>query len=117
MLMYRGGEGQWSWLFHRVSGVGILIFLLVHILDTMLIRIGPEAYNHAMAIYQQPWFRPVEVLLAAAVLYHAGNGVRIILYDFFPVTTQYHKQMFVGGAMVFAIVFGVITYFMIRGLF
>ena len=116
-MIYRWGEGQWSWLFHRVSGVGILIFLLIHILDTTLIRLGPEAYNHAVSIYKHPWFRPAELLLAAAVLYHAGNGVRIILYDLFPGTTQYHKQMFVGGSIIFALVYGTIAYFMVRGLF
>ena len=40
--MYRGQSGQWSWLFHRVTGLAILLFLLVHIVDITLIGFGPD---------------------------------------------------------------------------
>ena len=36
--LYRGREGMWSWVAHRVTGVGIFFFLLVHVLDTALDR-------------------------------------------------------------------------------
>ena len=66
--MYKGGEGQWSFIFHRITGVGILVFLFIHIADTMLLMLGPGPYDHAMRIYQHPLFRPLEVALYAAVL-------------------------------------------------
>lgn len=90
---YRGGEGHWSYILHRVTGVGVLLFLLVHILDTALIGWGPEIYNKAIALYRHPFFRLNEVVLFAAVLYHALNGVRIIIVDFWPRSTKYHRQM------------------------
>src|ERR1019366_5102909 len=40
-LTYRGREGQWAWILHRVTGVGIFIYLLVHIVDTALLGWGP----------------------------------------------------------------------------
>src|SRR5690349_3349427 len=43
--VYRGREGMWSWVLHRITGVAIYFFLLVHILDTALVRLSPEAYN------------------------------------------------------------------------
>ena len=43
--LYRGREGMWSWVLHRITGVAIYFFLLVHILDTALVRVSPEAYN------------------------------------------------------------------------
>jgi succinate dehydrogenase cytochrome b subunit len=43
--LYRGREGMWSWVLHRITGVAIFFFLLVHILDTALIRVSPEAYD------------------------------------------------------------------------
>ena len=46
--MYRGGQGMWSWLLHRVTGMGIFLFLLVHILDTAFLILGPEPYNRVM---------------------------------------------------------------------
>ena len=41
--LYRGREGMWSWVLHRITGVAIFFFLLVHILDTALVRVSPEA--------------------------------------------------------------------------
>ena len=34
--LYRGGEGMWTWVVHRITGVGVFFFLLVHVLDTAL---------------------------------------------------------------------------------
>jgi succinate dehydrogenase / fumarate reductase, cytochrome b subunit len=115
--MYKGDEGQWSFIFHRITGVGILLFLFIHIADTILVMFGPGAYNHVMSIYQAPWFRPLEVGLFAAVLYHALNGVRIILIDFFDSLTRYHRQIFWIEMAVFAVLFLWGSWFMVRSLF
>jgi succinate dehydrogenase / fumarate reductase cytochrome b subunit len=52
--MYRGREGMWSYYFHRVSGIGILLFLLAHIIDTMLLGWGPDVYNKVVKLYAHP---------------------------------------------------------------
>ena len=52
--LYRGREGMWSWVLHRITGVAIFFFLLVHILDTALVRVSPEAYNAVIGTYQTP---------------------------------------------------------------
>ena len=62
VLTYRGRAGQWAWILHRVTGVGVLLFLLVHIVDTAFIGWGPELYNKAMAVYRLSVFRVGEVL-------------------------------------------------------
>ena len=79
--MYRGGIGQWSWILHRVTGVGILLFLIIHVMDTALIMWGPDMYNHVLALYRHPLFRPMEIFLFGAVLFHALNGLRVIIID------------------------------------
>ena len=43
--LYRGDPGMWSWVLHRITGATIFFFLLVHVLDTALVRVSPEAYN------------------------------------------------------------------------
>jgi len=102
---YRGGPGHWSWILHRVTGVGVFLFLLVHIVDTALIGWGPGLYNKAMALYRHPVFRVGEVLLAGAVLYHALNGVRIIIIDFWPEATVIHKRLFYAVGALFALLY------------
>ena len=46
--IYRGREGQWAWLLHRVTGVGIILFLFAHVVDTAVIGWGPAAYNRVL---------------------------------------------------------------------
>jgi succinate dehydrogenase / fumarate reductase cytochrome b subunit len=90
--LYRGREGMWSWVLHRITGVAIFFFLLVHILDTALVRISPEAYNTVISTYQTPVMGLGETALVAAIVFHAFNGIRIILIDFW--TAKYSTIMF-----------------------
>lgn len=92
--LYRGREGMWSWVLHRITGVGIYFFLLVHVLDTGLIRVSPEAYNIVIGHYQTPFMGVAEIALVGAVVFHAYNGLRIILVDFWNIGTRHHKAMF-----------------------
>ncbi|MFF5716876.1 succinate dehydrogenase, cytochrome b556 subunit [Streptomyces buecherae] len=91
--LYRGREGMWSWVAHRVTGVTIFFFLLVHVLDTALVRVSPEAYDDTIAIYKNPVVNLMEYGLAAAVLFHALNGLRLIAVDFWSKGPRYQKQM------------------------
>ena len=82
--VYRGHEGQWSWLFHRVTGVAIILFLFAHVVDTAVIGWGPEAYNKVTAAYKNPLVHLLELGLVTAVIYHSLNGLKITLIDLFP---------------------------------
>ncbi len=104
-VTYRGQEGQWSWLLHRITGIGVFLFLLAHILDTAMIGWGPRIYNETMAIYRHPLFRIGEVILAGAVLYHALNGVRIIIIDFWPESNAAQKKYFYAVVVLFTLIF------------
>ncbi|WP_210509063.1 succinate dehydrogenase, cytochrome b556 subunit [Naasia sp. SYSU D00057] len=92
--VYRGREGMWSWVLHRITGVGIFFFLLVHILDTALVRVSPEAYNAVINTYKNPIMGLGELALVAAIGFHGLNGLRIILIDFWSVGTRNHRLMF-----------------------
>lgn len=113
MTIYRGGIGQWSWVAHRVTGVAVLLFLFTHILDTALIMVGPVWYNKIIAIYRLPFFGLLEILLFAAVLYHALNGVRIILVDFWIPSIARHKQMFAIQMVLFTLIFLPVAWIML----
>lgn len=93
--LYRGSiAGMWSWVLHRITGVSIFFFLLVHILDTALIRVSPEAYNVVIDSYKNPIMGIGEVGLVAAVGLHALNGIRIILIDFWAWGTKHQRLLF-----------------------
>ena len=91
--LYRGREGMWSWVLHRITGTAIYFFLLVHILDTALVRVSPEAYNAVIGTYKTPIMGLGEIALVAAIGLHALNGLRIILIDFWRLGTKYQRVM------------------------
>ncbi|MDP3721919.1 MAG: succinate dehydrogenase, cytochrome b556 subunit [Candidatus Omnitrophota bacterium] len=117
MSVYRGGVGQWSWALHRITGVGVLLFLCVHILDTALIILGPEQYNTIVAFYRLPFFRVMEVGLFASLLFHALNGLRIILIDWWVELMRFHKALFTVQMVCFTCLMIPIAWIMLRPLF
>ena len=92
--LYRGREGMWSWVLHRITGVAIYFFLLVHILDTALVRLSPEAYNAVINTYKTPIMGLGEIGLVAAIGLHALNGLRIIAIDFLAIGPRIQRLMF-----------------------
>ena len=83
-LRYRGAIGQWSWVLHRLTGVGVALFLALHVVDTSWAVFYPDLYVKAIAAYQSPIFTIGEFGLVFAVVYHAFNGLRIIIFDWNP---------------------------------
>lgn len=98
--LYRGREGMWSWVAHRISGMLIFLFLVVHVLDTALVRVSPEAYNEVIGHYAHPVFAIGELGLVAAILFHALNGLRVILVDFWSKGTKHQRAIFWGVIIV-----------------
>jgi succinate dehydrogenase / fumarate reductase, cytochrome b subunit len=111
--IYKGGIGQWSWVAHRVTGVGIIAFLFGHIVDTFAIGFGPELYNETVSLYKQWWFTPAEVVLIGAVIYHALNGLRIILFDFYPGLALKQKTFAYAELVLFVAAFVPAAIFML----
>src|SRR2546421_4943533 len=79
---YRGDPGMWSWVLHRITGVLTFFFLFVHVLDTALVRVSPNTYDQVIETYKTPIVNLLEVGLVGAVLFHALNGIRVMLVDF-----------------------------------
>ncbi|MGZ0711481.1 succinate dehydrogenase, cytochrome b556 subunit (plasmid) [Coraliomargarita sp. W4R53] len=94
--LYRGNEGMWSWVLHRITGIAIFFFLLVHVLDTALIRVSPEAYNAVIGTYKNPIMGIGEIALVGAIAYHAYNGLRIIAVDSWTWATRHQRQLWWG---------------------
>jgi succinate dehydrogenase / fumarate reductase cytochrome b subunit len=115
--MYRGQSGHWSWLLHRITGLGVLLFLLVHIVDITLIGFGPKVYNDSIAIFSLPFVRVVSLALIASVLYHAFNGVRIIIVDFWPNGYKYQRALFYAALGLSILCFIPMAFFVMAPVF
>ena len=116
-MIYLGRESLLAWVLNRIAGVAVAVFVLIHIIDTSLVALGPAVYNEAIHIYRQPVVRVLEVLLAGGVMYHAGNGLRVMLIDFFPGAIKYNRSMIAVGLVVFPVAFVILAYVMLRPVF
>ncbi|MCU0512602.1 MAG: succinate dehydrogenase, cytochrome b556 subunit [Anaerolineae bacterium] len=105
-LRYRGAVGQWSWVLHRVTGLGVVLFLILHVIDTSWAVFYPSMYEHAIKIYQSPLFTLGEFALVFCVVYHAFNGLRIGIMDNRPELWRYQDRAayIVLGATVLVLV-------------
>jgi len=90
---YRGKSGQWAFIFHRITGFGIFLFLMLHVVDVSLVQ-NKTLYNDVHRVYGNVFLRFFEVGLLFALLYHALNGLRIVLIDFFPEAIRNDKLFF-----------------------
>jgi succinate dehydrogenase cytochrome b subunit len=112
--VYKGHEGQWSWMFHRITGVAVILYLFAHIVDTALVGWGPEAYNRVTDAYKNPAVHVLELGLVLAVLFHSINGIKITLIDFFPSLAGHIRAVGRTSALLFAISALVVTAIMGR---
>jgi succinate dehydrogenase / fumarate reductase, cytochrome b subunit len=80
------GGGRWGlerylYIAHRLTGLGILLFFLLHIFASSARMYGPESWNAAMQILKSQILRLGEFLVFAAFVFHALNGVRLICIE------------------------------------
>lgn len=116
-VRYRGRLGHWSWLAHRVSGLGILAYLVIHVWETANATFKPELYEWSVALFKHPLFGVGEVFLMAALLYHAFNGTRIALLDFKPEWWRHQRPTAIVVWALFALTFIPLAIFMMAGIF
>ncbi len=91
-VRYRGREGQWSYLLHRITGLGTLLFLIIHVLDTSTVYFIPHLYQEAIELYRSSLFMIGEIILVFCVIFHGVNGLRIAYFDLRPNLWQERYQ-------------------------
>jgi succinate dehydrogenase / fumarate reductase cytochrome b subunit len=93
---YRISWSQLAWFGHRLSGIGVLVYLIMHVVETSMVLFGPDVYNAAIGIFRNLPARLLEILLMAALVYHSLNGLRVIVLDFWPASTAFYRPMTYG---------------------
>jgi succinate dehydrogenase / fumarate reductase cytochrome b subunit len=114
--LYKGSPGQWSWVAHRITGVAVILFLFAHVVDTAVVGWGPEAYDRVVSVYHNWAVKLLELGLVAAVLYHAINGVKIMVFDFWPLSTRHMRALSLGSTALFLLSMLPITWIMGRSI-
>jgi succinate dehydrogenase / fumarate reductase cytochrome b subunit len=103
-VRYKGGVGQWTWLLHRLTGLGVLFFLVLHVPGEALAAFNPAMHEAVTNVYKTPVFAVLELGLAACLVIHSINGTRVALLELKP--EWWTKQ---GQAMKWSIIITLIV--------
>ena len=104
-MRYKWKTGQWAFVMHRVSGLALSVYLIMHIYVVSSLY-QPENFDKVMAFLNQPLFKLLEIGLLGSVLYHALNGLRVGLIDFADGTSKHALIFWVLmalGAVIFIV--------------
>ena len=96
--------GQYSFSLHRVTGVVLTIYLLLHItLHSTALLFGPDVYDRVLSTLKNPFGRLLKLPTILAVVFHMSNGVRLLLIDFFGMARGQRRLAFL--ALSFTVIF------------
>jgi succinate dehydrogenase / fumarate reductase cytochrome b subunit len=95
--------GRVAFLAHRLSGFAILAFLALHILDIGLDGVSRSAYDRVQHLYGSAPLRIFECGLLFAVLFHTGNGLRLLALDLFGLSERLSRGLLAAAAVVCAV--------------
>lgn len=111
--MYRGREGQWAFVLHRLSGLAVAFWLYIHVVNINLVMFGPEVAGPIQDFFDHGIFRIGLVLVMAGVVYHALNGLRIIIMDFTDWGVKYQRQLWYGVLVLTAAIGAPVLYIVV----
>ena len=97
--------GMWVWLFHRVTGLIIVLYGIAHlsVISTVLAMDRGHAFDRLMALFETPAVLALEMALLAVILFHSANGLRILIMDT-GMGVRVQKALFWGFLVVGAVV-------------
>jgi len=105
-VTYRGREGQIAWMLHRITGVGVFLFLAMHIANVFTMIFPSHVFNSLAALYHSVPFKLLSIFgLYFGLLYHALNGVRVMIVDFWPGAGKYQAPLWRVQLVIFLFIF------------
>ncbi|HPN33473.1 MAG TPA: succinate dehydrogenase [bacterium] len=73
----RYGMERYAYALHRLTGLGLLTYFILHIFVTGTRIAGPQAWQQTMQSFSTPWFKFGEFLIFVCFAYHGLNGLRL----------------------------------------
>jgi succinate dehydrogenase / fumarate reductase cytochrome b subunit len=101
--------GTAAWILQRLSGLFLTLYLLVHIIVIGTAVRGEDAFDKLLANFEKAPFLVLDAGLVGVVVFHALNGLRLILFDF-TVGLRFQKALFWASfAIAVAVFIGMIV--------
>ena len=99
---YRIHLGTIAWIMHRLSGLGLIFYLILHIWVIHHLIKGEKSFDEIMEFLSTPLFKFLEIGLIGVIFYHLYNGLRVTLIDM-GVLVERQKLLFVIAVVVWLI--------------
>ncbi len=113
-LRYKGGGPMLAWILHRISGLGMIIFVSLHVVASFFTQeMGSDWAISINIIYESVYF---QLFIVFSVLYHGINGMRIIILDLWPRMLEYQKEMTWLQWFIFIPIYSLTIFIMIQRL-
>ena len=113
-LRYQGQGPMLTYILHRISGLGILAFVSLHVLASFISNLawGKGAGIFVNVIYENWLF---QIFIFFCVLFHAINGLRITLLDLWPKLLEYQREAIWLEWVAFLPIYAIAVYIIVRG--
>jgi succinate dehydrogenase / fumarate reductase cytochrome b subunit len=111
-LKYQGGGPMLAWMLHRITGLGILAFVGLHVISSFFMQqTGSDVATFVNTIYEHWAF---QIFVAFFVLFHALNGLRIAILDIWPKFLTYQREALWLQLSIFVPVYGLTVFLLIQ---
>jgi succinate dehydrogenase / fumarate reductase cytochrome b subunit len=108
---YRGGGPMWAWILHRIGGLAMVVFVGMHVLASFFqYQLGSDLATTINIVYESVYF---QVFFYFAIIFHAINGLRIIILDTWPRLLQYQRELTWLQWLVFVPIYGLTIWIMV----
>jgi succinate dehydrogenase / fumarate reductase cytochrome b subunit len=71
--------GMWAYVLNRIAGIGLVVYLYLHLAVLSLLLRGPNSWDSFVSLARAPFFLTLDVILLAGALIHGLNGLRVAL--------------------------------------
>ena len=109
-LKYKGQGPMLTFVLHRIGGLGMAIFITIHILSSFL---GGDLGQFLNSVYENWAF---QIVIFFFVLFHAINGLRITLLDLWPNLLPHLREAVWLEWAVFIPIYGMAVLVIVRNI-
>jgi succinate dehydrogenase / fumarate reductase cytochrome b subunit len=113
-LRYQGKGPMLTFILHRISGLGIVTFVALHILASFLTN---QPASNQLGIFinkiYENWIFQIFIFFCA--LFHSINGLRIVILDLWPKLIEHQREAIWLEWFVFVPVFSLAVYLIVLG--
>lgn len=101
--------GSWAYALNRITGIGLVVYLYLHLIVLSLLLQGPGSWNAFVALARSPYVLVLDIILFAGALIHGLNGMRVALTSF-SVGIRAQKALFSMVMIVSVVALAFVTF-------